>query len=97
MGDKPLFNLDADGRWRLAYDKNQWVLQRRVGSPDRNTSGIRESGWRAVSFVGGKKATLVRLFREKGIILTAEAQASFDALPERFLDWYGGFKLKGVR
>ncbi len=83
MGDKPLFNLDADGRWRLAYDKNQWVLQRRVGSPDRNTSGIRESGWRAVSFVGGKKATLERLFRENGIVLSAEAQDRFDALRER--------------
>ena len=45
-------------------------------------------------FVGGKKTTLERLFREKGIILTAEAQASFDALPERFLDWYGGLLRK---
>jgi hypothetical protein len=85
MVDKPLFILDADGRWQLAYDSNQWVLQRRVGSPDRNTSGIRESGWRGVSFVGGKKATLERLYREKGIVLTAAARARFDALPDNFL------------
>ena len=41
----------------------------------------------AISFVGGKKATLDRLFREKGVSLTAEAQVRFDALPETFLDF----------
>ncbi len=88
MTDKPLFSLDAEGRWRLAYDSNQWIIQRRKGPP--RPSGIvpgRDSGWMAVSFVGGKKATLHRLFREKGISLTAEAQAWFDALPEQFLDF----------
>ncbi len=87
MADKPLFNLDTKGRWRLAYDSNQWVLQRRMRSPGRNRAGIRESGWRGVSFVGSKKATLARLFREEGISLTPEAQARFDALPEQFLDF----------
>ncbi len=88
MTDKPLFNLDAEGRWRLAYDAQQWVIQRRKG-PARpaNRSGIAESGWRGVSFVGGRKATLARLLGEKGISLTAEAQARFDALPEQFLDF----------
>ncbi len=97
MADKPLFNLDAEGRWRLAYDRQQWVIQHRTKKARvSHTEGgsIRDSGWRGVSFVGGKKATLVRLFREKGIVLTAEAQASFDALPERFLDWYGGLLRK---
>ncbi len=42
---------------------------------------------RGFPFVGGKKATLDRLFREKGISLTAEAQARFDALPEQFMDF----------
>ncbi len=87
MTDKPLFHLDAEGRWRLAYDSNQWVLQKRAGSPGRNRYGIRESGWRGVSFVGGRKATLGRIFREKGISLTPEAQAWFDALPEQFRDF----------
>ena len=41
----------------------------------------------AVSFVGSKKATLARLFREKGISLTAEAQSRFDVLPEQFMDF----------
>ncbi len=88
MADKPLFTLDAEGRWRLAYDRNQWVIQRRKGSTrPANRSSIADSGWRGVSFVGGKKATLARLFREKGISLTPEAQARFDALPEQFLDF----------
>ena len=88
MADKPLVDLDAEGRWRLAYDKQQWVIQRRKG-PARpaNRSGIAESGWRGVSFVGGKKETLARLFREMGISLTSEAQARFDMLPEQFLDF----------
>ena len=90
MADRPLFNLDTEGRWRLAYDSNQWVLQRRTQKPRaRRLEGdaIAVSGWRGVSFVGGKKATLVRLYREKGIFLTAEAQARFDALPGQFLDF----------
>ncbi len=88
MADKPLFNLDAEGRWRLAYDRNQWVIQRRKGPP--RPYGVvpgRASGWMALSFVGGKKATLERLFREKGISLTPEAQSRLDALPEQFMDF----------
>ncbi len=90
MTDKPLFNLDAEGRWRLAYDSHQWVVQRRAQKPRvRRLEGhaIADSGWRGVSFVGGKKATLHRLFREKGIDLTNEAQTQFDALPEKFMDF----------
>ncbi len=90
MADRPLFNLDTEGRWRLAYDRQQWILQRRAGKPHpgrSDSSAGATSGWKAVSFVGGKKATLVRLYREKGIFLTAEAQARFDALPGQFLDF----------
>ena len=93
MADKPLFNLDANGRWRLAYDRQPWVLQRRAQKPrSRRLEGhaIVDSGWRGVSYVGGKRATLRRLFREKGVVLTAEAQARFDALPERFMDFIAG-------
>ncbi len=90
MADKPLFNLDAEGRWRLAYDRQQWVIQHRTKKARvSHTEGgsIRDSGWRGVSFVGGKKATLVRVLGEKGVVLTAEAAARLDALPERFLDF----------
>ncbi len=90
MADKPLFTLDDSCRWRLAYDSNQWVIQRRTQKPRaRRLEGhaIADTGWRGVSFVGGKKATLDRLFREKGISLTAEAQSRFDALPEQCIDF----------
>ncbi len=90
MTDKPLFNLDAEGRWRLAYDSQQWVVQRRVGKARRRCSdsaAMRRTGWRGVSFIGGKKATLHRVLGEKGVVLTAEAQARLDALPERFTDF----------
>ncbi len=88
MADKPLFNLDAEARWRLAYDSNQWVLQRRKG-PARpaNRSGIADTGWRGVSFIGGTKTTLYRCMREAGVVLAAEAHIRLDALPERFLDF----------
>ena len=39
----------------------------------------------ARGFLDGKKATLGRLYREKGIILTAAARARLDALPDNFL------------
>ncbi len=90
MADKPLFNLDAEGRWWLAFDAQQWIIQRRVGKPlpgrsDSSAGAI--SGWKAVSLVGGTKTTLERLFREKGIVLTPEAQSRLDALPEQFLEF----------
>ena len=88
MADLPLFTLDADARWRLAYDRQQWIIQRRKGPPRlSNVVPGRDSGWKAVSFVGGKKATLHRLFREKGVVLTPEAQARYDALPEQFANF----------
>ncbi len=87
MADRPLFNLDTEGRWLLAYDRQQWIIQRRVGAARPSDSGaVLKSGWQAVS-VGGKKPTLHRLFREKGIDLTNEAQTRFDALPEKFMDF----------
>ncbi len=85
MADKPLFNLDAEGRWRLAYDRQQWVIQHRTKKARvSHTEGgsIRDSGWRAVSFIGGKKATLARVLGEKGVVLTAEAAANGAQTPE---------------
>ena len=57
------------------------------GAPLRGPRHRRLRLARGISFVGGKKATLERLFREKGISMTPEAQARLDALPERFLDF----------
>ncbi len=87
MADKPLFSLDAEGRWRLAYDVNQWVVQRRVGTPRRrgsDSAAMRSTGWRGISFIGSEKRVLRRVLGEKGVALTAEAQARLDALPDDF-------------
>ena len=90
MADKPLFDLDAAGRWRLAYDRQQWVVQRRAGTPcprGSDSAAMRRTGWKAVSFIGSTKATLARVLREKGVAVTAAAQARLDALPDRFVDF----------
>ena len=48
---------------------------------------MRRTGWTGVSFIGSEKRVLHRCLREKGIILTAEAKARLDALPEQFLEF----------
>ena len=90
MADLPLFTLDAEGRWRLAYDSLQWIIQRRIGTPcrrDSDSAAMRSTGWRAVSFVAGEKRVLPRVLGEHGVVRTPEAQARLDALPERFADF----------
>ncbi len=90
MADKPLFNLDAEGRWRLAFDRQQWVVQRRVGKPRpgrSSSAAVRDTGWKAVSFIGSEKRVLRRVLGEAGVVLTPEAQSRLDALPEQFLDF----------
>ncbi len=88
MTDRPLFILDSEKRWRLAFDPNQWVIQRKKGATRRSEgSGIRDSGWRGVFFIGCEKRVLDRCLRENGIILTPEAREAVDSLPESFLEW----------
>ena len=88
MADLPLFTLDAESRWRLAFDAQQWVGQRRRRAPRRSErAGIADSGWRGVAFIGSTKATLACVLDEKRVVLTAEAAARLDALPERFMDF----------
>ena len=82
-----LFPLDAAGRWRLAYDDLQWIVQCRRGPTRQNKGGhVRDSKWRGTDYIGSEKRVLHRCIRERGIVLTAEAQKQLDALPERFLD-----------
>ncbi len=38
-------------------------------------------------FIGSTKATLRRVLGEKRVVLTAEAQARLDALPDMFMDF----------
>jgi hypothetical protein len=90
MTDKPLFIMDTDARWRLAYDANQWVLQQRRGKARASHiegRRIARSGYEAVSFIGSTKRVLTRVLGERGVVLTPEAQTRLDALPERFMDF----------
>jgi hypothetical protein len=97
MADQPLFNLDAEARWRLAYDKQQWVLQkakkrrtpRRPKPPSSPFEGAPSvvMDWRGVAFVGSELRVLRRVLREAGLVLTPEAQVRLDALPGNFLDF----------
>ena len=85
MADNPLFTLDAKGRWRLAYDSLQWIIQHRKTLPcPSEVGGSAEPRGREVSFIGREKRVLRHALGEDGVVLTPDAQARLDALPERF-------------
>ncbi len=101
MADTPLFTLDAGGRYRLGYDANQWVIQRREKNPSaRRIEGraTRDSGFRGVWHVGSEKRTLLQYIAgERGpplpekkrprIHLTPAAQFRLDALSDTFREF----------
>jgi len=72
--DKQLFRINDD--WALAYDSNQWILQKRRGSK-----------WRGIAFIGGKKATLNRILMENDVVPTENAWDTLKSLPDTFLEW----------
>ncbi len=43
MSDTHLFFLDADQKWDLAYDRNQWMIRRNKGVR-KAQNGAREAG-----------------------------------------------------
>jgi len=63
------------GRWALAADSLQWMLQRRAGQQ-----------WRSVSFVSSTQDVLVRCRREKGCP-PADAERLLAGLPSTFEEW----------
>ncbi len=70
-----LFLRLSDG-WALAYDANQWIIQKRTGTR-----------WRSISFIASKKHILWRCLEEKGAEITPEAKAALDALPDSFKEF----------
>ena len=84
MADKPLFRLND--RFRLACDQNQWVVQRRAGVR-RDGPRAGQVNWEGFAFVGSKKNTLWRVFREDEIWLTDEAISKMDAMPDHFFSF----------
>ena len=63
------------GRWALAADSLQWMLQRRAGQR-----------WQSVSFVSSTRDVLVRCMQEKGCP-PADAERLLAGLPSTFEEW----------
>ncbi len=72
--------LRLSENWALAYDKNQWIVQR--ARRNRNKVGCLE--WRAVAFVASDKGVLQRVLREKGAVIDSEGHSALRRLPETF-------------
>jgi hypothetical protein len=76
MGDR---QFAVSGRWALAADRLQWMVQRRVLSKGRVT-------WHSVSFVASTRDVLARCLREKGCP-AADAEKLLAGLPSTFAEW----------
>lgn len=68
----------TSGRWALASDGLQWILQRQTGGR-----------WNALSFVRSTKNVLARCMREKGTP-PDDARRLLDGLPATFDEWNSG-------
>ncbi len=75
--------LRLSEKWALAYDKNQWIVQRRKAP--RKKGGA--SRWEGVAFIAESKDIFSRVFEEKGIDLTPVAREYIDAMPDTFREW----------
>ncbi len=73
MTDFPLFTLDDECRFRLAYDRRQWIIQRRRGKD-----------WDGIWFIGDTKANLEHGLHRFEIELTCDARAQLARLSETF-------------
>ena len=67
------------GKWALAADKLQWMVQRRYLSKG-------QPAWRSISFVSSTKDILARCLREKGCP-PADAERLLAGLPSTFKEW----------
>ena len=81
MADRQFLRLSE--KWALAYDKNQWIVQRRK-APSKTGGACR---WAGVSFVGSNKAVLLRVLREQGAQVDPAAREYIDAMPDTFTEW----------
>jgi hypothetical protein len=67
------------GKWALAADRLQWMVQRRYLSKG-------QVKWQAVSFVSSTRDILARCLREKGCP-PADAERLLAGLPATFEEW----------
>jgi hypothetical protein len=69
----------VSGKWALAADRLQWMVQRRYMSAGR-------AKWQPVSFVASTRDVLARCLREKGCP-PADAERLLASLPSTFEEW----------
>ena len=90
MADTPLFDLTADGKWRLAYDGQQWIVQKRHGQ-----GADKAPKFEGTYFIGGRKADLFRRFemmeKLQGVQILPRAKLQIAAFEELFLDWLAAY------
>lgn len=79
MTDTPFLQLSE--RWRLAYDRHQWIVQKR-GSFDPKRDCYR---WEGVSFIAERRAGLVRSLLDKGAAV--DDWRTVLMLPDTFKEW----------
>ncbi len=81
MADTQFLRLSE--KWALAFDKNQWIVQRRKALGKKGG----ECRWAAVSYVASNKDILWRVLREKGAEIDPAAREYIDAMPDTFREW----------
>ncbi|HAD86497.1 MAG TPA: hypothetical protein DCG48_03960 [Rhodospirillaceae bacterium] len=66
--------------WEIHFDPCQWMICKA-----RNLRSQRK--WQPLAYIGGRKASLLRVLAEMDAEITPEAMAILNAWPKRFRDW----------
>ena len=66
--------LQLSERWRLAYDRHQWIVQRKHGKQ-----------WRSGPFISSKRSTLIRYLLDEGAVV--DDWRVIAMLPDTFREW----------
>ena len=77
-GEGVALRLSED--WQIRFDPCQWMLCKA-----RNLRSGRK--WQPVAYIGGKKASLLRILAEMDAEITPEAEATLAAWPDTFRQW----------
>ena len=76
--DTPFLQLAE--KWRLAFDREQWVVQKA-----RKIKGHLQ--WHGIAFVGDRKAVLCRVLRENRAEVSESGERALKRLPDTFREF----------
>ena len=90
MADTPVFDLDAEARYRLSYDANQWTIERRGSRRNSKPPGGDSEGapsgeirWQGRWHVGSEKRVLHQYISgERGPPLPEKGRPRIHLTPE---------------